>query len=143
MTTPTDPLDLLRDHGLRATSQRIEILHAVMEHEEHPTAEDVWEQAREDQPTLSLSTVYDTLSRFVELGLLDELHAGEGATRYEFFDRPHINLVCTECGHVEDTDAGELGAVIEEAEGASAFAVDPQPIELEGRCSDCRPSSTC
>lgn len=139
MATSMDPLDLLRENGLRATSQRIEILQAVIEAEGHPTAEEVWERAREAQPTLSLSTVYDTLSRFVELDLLDELHAGEEATRYEFFDRPHLNLVCTACGRVEDTEADGLASLISEAEGASTFDVAPQPIELEGRCSDCQP----
>lgn len=138
MNSP-EPLDLLRDHGLRATAQRIEILRAVMDDEGHPTAEAVWERAREAQPTLSLSTVYDTLSRFVELDLLDELHTGEDATRYEFFDRPHLNLVCSECGRVEDTEAEGLAGLIDEAEGESTFQLDPQPIELAGRCPDCQP----
>jgi len=133
-----EPLDLLREHGLRATSQRIEILSAVQDGEGHPTAEEVWEQAREAQPTLSLSTVYDTLSRFVEIGLLEELHAGEGPTRYEFFDGPHVNVVCTGCGAVEDADSGEIATLIEEAEASSTFEVPPQPVELEGRCTDCQ-----
>lgn len=133
-----EPLDLLREHGLRATSQRIEILDAVMASEGHPTAEEVWEQAREAQPTLSLSTVYDTLSRFVEIGLLKELHAGEGPTRYEFFDGPHVNLVCVECGAVEDADSHEIAALIAEADDASGFQIPPQPVELEGRCTACQ-----
>lgn len=138
-TSPPDPIDLLRDNGLRATSQRIAIMRAVMDGDEHPTAEEVWETAREGQPTLSLSTVYDTLSRFVQLDLIDELHAGEEATRYEFLDRPHVNLVCTSCGRVEDAESERIADLIAEADGASRFAIGPQPVELEGRCADCQP----
>lgn len=138
MATSEDPLDLLRENGLRATSQRIEILRAVIDAEGHPKAEEVWEAARDSHPTLSLSTVYDTLSRFVELGMIDELHAGEGATRYEFFEAPHLNLVCTECGRVEDTTAEGLAALIADAGDGSAFHLDPQPVELEGRCRECQ-----
>lgn len=134
---PPDPLELLRENGLRATAQRIGILEAIVDTEGHPTAEDVWERAREDQPTLSLSTVYDTLSRFVELGLIDEVHAGEGATRYEFFDRPHLNIVCSTCGDVRDVDVGAVETLIEAADD-SAFDVPDQPVELEGVCASCR-----
>lgn len=137
MTPETDPLDLLRDHGLRATAQRIRIMEAVLAGPGHPTAEEVWERARRDQPTLSLSTVYETLSRFVELGLIDELHVGE-ATRYEFADAPHVNVVCSECGAVEDVDVNGLAAVLEEAGDRSRFEVPPQPLEAQGRCNECR-----
>lgn len=131
-----DPLDLLRETGLRVTAQRIGILEAVVDIEGHPTAEEVWEQAREDQPTLSLSTVYDTLARFVDLGLIDEVHAGDEPTRYEFFNEAHVNLVCQECGTVEDAQAGPLGDLIDEVDG-SGFEVPPQPVELEGLCDAC------
>lgn len=137
MVPSTDPLELLRDHGLRATSQRIEILRTVVDGEGHPTAEDVWERAREAHPTLSLSTGYDTLSRFVELGVLGELHAGEGAVRYEFFEEPHVNLVCTECGSVADADSEAIAALLAEAGRVSTFEIPPQPVELRGRCRDC------
>lgn len=132
-----DPLELLRDHELRATSQRIEIMAAIVDEEGHPTAEEVWERARQSQPTLSLSTVYDTLARFVDIGVIDEVHAGEGATRYEFFHAPHVNLVCTECGDVEDVDVEGVEAVIERAAEGSQFDVHAQPLELEGVCTDC------
>lgn len=137
MNADPDPLDLLRHHGLRATSQRIEIMGAVIGSEGHPTAEEVWESARERQPTLSLSTVYDTLSLFVELDLIEEVHGGEGGTRYEFFHEPHVNLVCTECGSVEDVDLDGLASLLAAAEDASRFQVPPQPLELEGVCTEC------
>lgn len=137
MAPSEDPLELLRDTDLRVTAQRLGILEALVAVEGHPTAEEVWEQAREDQPTLSLSTVYDTLSRFADRGLVDEVHAGDEPTRYEFFNDAHVNLVCEACGAVEDADASHLEDLIHEVDGGSGFQVPTQPVKLAGVCSEC------
>lgn len=140
VTSPPEPLELLRETGLRATAQRLTILRAIVSADGHPTAEEVWESAREDQQTLSLSTVYDTLSRFVEVDLIDEVHGGEGATRYEFSDHPHVNVVCSSCGDVRDVDVDvdTVATLIEAADTKHGFEVPTQPVELEGLCATCQ-----
>lgn len=132
-----EALDLLRDNGLKATTQRLAILTVLMEQGEHPTAEEIHERLADEHPTLSLSTVYDTLARLGELGIVDPLHIGDGVTRYEFHNDPHVNVVCSQCRSIVDVDSVELEPFLERVQAETGYDVYDQQLELRGRCQDC------
>lgn len=129
--------DLLRQHDLKVTPQRLAILEVLVGEETHPTAEEVHETLQAEHPTVSLSTVYDTLSRFEDLGIVDSFRVGDGATRYEFANEPHVNVVCVECREVVDVDSPAVSDLVSDVEDRSAFSLQDQPVELRGRCGDC------
>jgi Fe2+ or Zn2+ uptake regulation protein len=133
-----DALELLRENGLKATTQRLAILGVLMDRREHPTAEEVHERLREEHPTISLSTVYDTLARLSEIGIVDPLHIGDGVTRYEFHNHPHVNVVCTGCEGIVDVDSEAIEPFLEDLQQETGFRLPEQQITLEGRCEDCR-----
>jgi Fur family peroxide stress response transcriptional regulator len=135
-TTP-EPIDLLHEHDLKATTQRVALLDIVMEQGHHPTAEQIHERLTEEHPTVSRSTVYESLSKFVELGILNELHIGDGVTRYEFFNDPHVNVVCRECKQIVDVDSPELVELLDRVHDETAYEVRTQRMELHGVCPDC------
>lgn len=135
---PPDALEILRENGLKATTQRLAILDVVMEEGEHPTAEEIHERLAAEHPTISLSTVYDTLSRLTELGIVDPLHIGEGATRYEFFDEPHVNVVCRRCRSIVDVDSDAIEPFLDRVQRETAFDLGDQQIELRGVCEACQ-----
>lgn len=128
---------LLRRHDLKVTPQRLAILEVLMSEEEHPSAEEVHTALQEEHPTVSLSTVYDTLSRFEKLSIVDSLHVGDGATRYEFQNGPHVNVVCVACGSVVDVESPHVESLVADVESRAPFVLDEQPIELRGRCDRC------
>ncbi|MEK1928373.1 MAG: Fur family transcriptional regulator [Pararhizobium sp.] len=95
--------DVLRDGGVRVTRQRAAILKILAIAEDHPDASELHRRAKEIDATVSLSTVYRTLSALEQQGVVHR-HAFESATaRFETADAPHHD-------HLIDIDTG---AVIE------------------------------
>ncbi len=94
---------VLRDGGVRVTRQRAAILKILAVAEDHPDASELHRRAKEIDATVSLSTVYRTLSALEQQGVVQR-HAFESATaRFETADAPHHD-------HLIDIDTG---AVIE------------------------------
>ncbi|KOF18931.1 MULTISPECIES: Fur family transcriptional regulator [Ensifer] len=94
---------VLRDGGVRVTRQRAAILKILATAEDHPDASELHRRAKEIDATVSLSTVYRTLSALEQQGVIHR-HAFESATaRFETADAPHHD-------HLIDIDTG---AVIE------------------------------
>jgi Fur family ferric uptake transcriptional regulator len=94
---------VLRDGGVRVTRQRAAILKILAVAEDHPDASELHRRAKEIDATVSLSTVYRTLSALEQQGVVQR-HAFESATaRFETADAPHHD-------HLIDVDTG---AVIE------------------------------
>jgi Fur family transcriptional regulator, ferric uptake regulator len=94
---------VLRDGGVRVTRQRAAILKILATAEDHPDASELHRRAKEIDATVSLSTVYRTLSALEQQGVVHR-HAFESATaRFETADAPHHD-------HLIDIDTG---AVIE------------------------------
>lgn len=135
---PFEPAEVLRSHGLKATSQRRAILQVLHESRDHPSAEEVHAKLQGEHPTVSLSTVYDTLGRLEDQRIVQTLHAGDGVTRYEFNASPHVNVICRDCGSILDIPSPQLQALFRDVERRSRFALSEQHVELQGRCRDCR-----
>jgi len=94
---------ILREGGVRVTRQRAAILKVLAEAADHPDASELHRRAKEIDATVSLSTVYRTLSALEQQGVVQR-HAFENATaRFETADAPHHD-------HLIDI---ETGAVIE------------------------------
>ena len=96
---------LFRKNGYKVTTQRLAIYKFIASRKDHPTADQIYQELKTDYPTLSLGTIYKTLHTLKELGLIQELGFNEGSTRYDPDMEPHINLVCSKCGKIEDYKA--------------------------------------
>jgi Fur family peroxide stress response transcriptional regulator len=95
-------LGSLKNAGHRITPQRLAILSILAESREHPSVDQIYRQVRENFPTTSLATVYNTLERLKEIDEVLELPFG-GGSRYDGRNpSPHPHLVCTVCGTIED-----------------------------------------
>ncbi|MTI29272.1 Fur family transcriptional regulator, partial [Xanthovirga aplysinae] len=69
--------------GLKATQQRINIYDTLMRLGNHPRAEQVYEEVRKNNPSISLATVYKTLDTFVSKGLIHKVFTQDDYMRYE------------------------------------------------------------
>lgn len=101
----SDLSHMLRDSGYRLTPQRLAVVRALIESEEHPSAETIYQRISEDMPTTSLATVYNTIDALKMIGQVLEVSPGSGPLRYDVrqpFRHPH--LICKRCGRVEDAD---------------------------------------
>ena len=128
--------DVLRQSGLRATPQRLAIVREVFSRS-HPTVGEVYESVRRQFPTIGLATVYNTLRTMTERGLVSELPFSS-AMRFDANMTPHANLVCRNCGRIEDVDfVPELLDTLQHLAQAAGFAPDGQRFDVQGLCRDC------
>lgn len=135
MPEPDELVEVLRRRGLRPTPQRRAIIDAVRTAGGHLTAESVFERVREDMPTISLKTVYETLHSLVAVGEMRELVVGSGPTRFDTTSRPHHHMICLDCKRIEDVDFDVAAASSDQGRGFSILHTD---VIAWGRCADCQ-----
>ena len=75
--------EILKEKGLKVTPQRIAIYNMLKNTKEHPSAEGIYKALEQDNPTMSLATVYKTLDSFESVQLVQQLNVGEGYARYD------------------------------------------------------------
>jgi len=120
------------------TRQREVVLQVVNEVEHHPTAADVFEQAKKRLPTISYATVYNSLRYLKDAGLIMEITFGNAASRYDSQTGRHDHAVCKRCGKLVDFDLAETVELMRVAARRTRFKPDTIHLTLVGLCPDCR-----
>lgn len=127
----------LRAAGLRPTGPRLAILAFLESDQAHPSAQHIFAALRPAYPSLSLSTVYETLDAFLEAGICRSV-AGEGALlRVDGTTYPHDHAVCRECGHIFDVPAARRPRTEPPAILPGGLAVTGMRVEFEVVCGEC------
>ncbi|MBZ0155979.1 MAG: transcriptional repressor [Alphaproteobacteria bacterium] len=126
----------LREKGYKLTRQRLEIIRLLSRDRSHPGAMEILKQARRGSPRISMSTVYYTLDMLKREGLIRELEFYDRDNRYDINASPHLNLVCTKCGKIEDFE-GEVPAFSEVVEKRTGFKAMNLRFEYYGLCKEC------
>lgn len=103
---------LLREHGVTPTTPRMIVAVNVMGRHDHPTAEDVLAQVRTSEETVSQATVYNTLNRLVEAGLLRTLQRPGDPVRYDPNIAPHHHFYDVETGRIHDIDVETVSVML-------------------------------
>jgi Fe2+ or Zn2+ uptake regulation protein len=133
-----DPRGLLRQRGLRVTSQRLAVLKAVSDRP-HVTAEAVAEAVRDDIGSISVQGVYDALSTLSESGLLRRIQPAGSPARYEpRVGDNHHHVVCRVCGQMVDVGCALGEAPCLTAASDLGYEIDEAEIIFWGRCPECR-----
>ncbi|MBI2816235.1 MAG: transcriptional repressor [Acidobacteria bacterium] len=124
--------------ALRGSRQNRLVLEIVRQSRTHPTAQDVYEQARQVIPSISLGTVYRNLRRMAQQGVLQENKIGDHPTRFEVPLRRHYHVICTECGRLEDLELRYQHILDRKAQRLVDFRLQEHRIEFYGVCPECR-----
>jgi Fur family peroxide stress response transcriptional regulator len=127
----------LRKDGYRITPQRVAIIDYILSTESHPTAESMHEVIQKKHPMVSLATVYKTLDLLKKKGIVQELRLA-GGSRYDANVGRHVNLVCVNCGKIEDVDYDLLEEIENKVARKSKYDIVGSKFELYGYCSDCQ-----
>ena len=119
-----DARTLFARHGLRCTKQRLDIYALLANSKRHPTAEELFWEARDTSADLSLATVYNTLEAFCRHGLCRKLASAEGGARFDADLTEHLHITTSE-GELRDVPP-DLGARL----------LDAVPKDLLGEIED-------
>lgn len=126
----------LESHGIRPSLQRLEIMRFLLSHRTHPTVEDVYKGLSTKIPTLSRTTVYNTLRMFYEKSAAQMITIDEHRVCYDGDLHPHVHFFCTECGRVFDM-MGEQAPEHHRGD-IGGFRVNDAQLYYRGICPDCR-----
>jgi Fur family transcriptional regulator, iron response regulator len=94
--------ELLHQHGIQPSPQRVAVAEYVLVSDEHPSADKVFAEVRARLPAISRATVYNTLNRLVARGLLKQLLLAEGKVVFDPKTSPHHHFVDDASGEILD-----------------------------------------
>jgi Fur family peroxide stress response transcriptional regulator len=134
-----DLVQRCRDRGMHITPQRMAIYRALLEAEDHPSPEVLYQRVRPQMPSLSLATIYKALDTLVELGLVQEVSPLSESKRYDANLDKHHHLICTECKSVIDIYDASLDRIdrIGLARRPAGFVPQSVHVQVLGICAAC------
>lgn len=124
----------LRTFGIRPSVHRMAIYRYLDEKRNHPTAEMIYQALSPENPTLSRTTVYNTLKLFVSLNAAQEVIIEDGEMRYDADIAPHAHFKCSKCGAIHDfffVPQEHLPTL------SSKFKIHEIHVNYRGLCPDC------
>jgi Fur family peroxide stress response transcriptional regulator len=111
--------EVVRRAGVKLTQQRIEIFREVAGTGDHPDIETIFMHVRKKMPTISLDTVYRTLSLFADLGLVTTVRPLNTRARFDANTEAHHHFFCTRCGATLDFEHRDFDTL--KVPGAGGF----------------------
>jgi len=127
-----------RERNLPVTVQRRIVLDALLDRDDHPTVDQLFEDVKERMPGVSRTTIYRALETLVDLGLARRTNHFEASARFDRNTDHHHHLVCRRCNRVEDIDHPSLNKFAPPHLGSISFEILDYSIHLEGLCGECQ-----
>lgn len=130
---------ILKQHGINPSFQRVRIYKMLMKESSHPTAEEVYETLHHEIPTLSRTTVYNTLKTLAEHGLISSVLIDGKEMRYDHRSDFHAHFKCSVCGAITDIEVDQYRVLeVIGKELPTSYQVDRHQICLYGVCKHCK-----
>ena len=120
------------------SKQRELILQTVLQNPIHPTADQVYNQVRRQNPKISLGTVYRNLNFLAEMGKIKKISMPVGSDRFDGRLDEHYHMTCTRCGRVFDVECAALEDLDRQIMESQGFQVQQRHLLLTGLCKECR-----
>lgn len=122
---------------LKYSRQRESIKNFLCTRYDHPTAETVYMNIKEEFPNISLGTVYRNLALLSEIGEIQKLSTGIGPDRFDGNPAPHYHFICNCCGSVLDLDVEGLDHINILAGQHFSGEISGHITYFYGKCPDC------
>ncbi len=122
----------LRAAGIRPSVHRVAIAEYIARCTNHPTVDDIFVALSRDFPTLSRTTVYNTVWLLADAGVIGAVTIERANTRFDLEDAAHAHFRCRQCGAVVDLEMPEMLQ-----HGAEGLRIDTTNVYYEGLCANC------
>lgn len=130
-------IEKLKKDNIRITPQRQEMILILKNSQEHVTADEIYKKLVKQFPSVSIATVYNNLKLFVNIGFVKELQFGEGLSKFEWLEKDHYHIICSDCGKIEDFYYPQLKEVESFAKDLTKFNIKKHHLLFYGLCKNC------
>jgi Fur family peroxide stress response transcriptional regulator len=129
--------EALRGCGLKMTPQRMAVYMEMLDSSDHPSVAEIHARVKTLLPSISLDTVYRTLWKLSELGLISPVTTSGNGVRFDSRITHHHHFICSKCGRTIDFDSRQLDEVpVPEGVNQIGEVLDAH-MEVRGICRDC------
>ena len=122
----------------KKTKQRETILEILKNTKSHPTADEVYQKARQEIPHISKGTVYRNLKFLTERGEVIKIDTEGAEARYDARAENHYHFRCENCGKVFDVDIPVNAELDKKAAQKTGLDITHHVLEFRGLCSECQ-----
>lgn len=126
--------------AIKHSRQREMIKAFLKSRKDHPTADIVYMNVRQQNPNISLGTVYRNLTLLADMGEIRRLRVGDGVDHFDADISPHYHFVCTECGAVIDLEMDSIEGITELAGAGFNGRIAGHVTYFYGSCGNCAKS---
>jgi Fur family peroxide stress response transcriptional regulator len=127
--------NIIASKGLRVTPQRMRVLEAIYKLDNHPTAENIIDYIRKNDPNIGVGTVYHILDTLVENEIIKKVKTDKDSMRYDGIIESHHHLYCKQCDYIEDYSNEELNSLLKkffEENKIDNFVIDDIKLNITG-----------
>lgn len=128
--------DVLKASNLKSTHQRLVILDSIDQFG-HVDIDTLYDAIFQKYSTMSKATLYRNINDLISFHILEEVKLPHQKQQYEIKKVPHIHLLCSECGGVEDMFV-ETKPLLETISSQSGFHINNSFIVMNGTCKSCQ-----
>lgn len=130
-----DLLKELKRKKIRLSHQRLKVLEYLTLNQCHPTVDQIYNNLHMEVPTLSKTTVYNTLNSLTEAGLVRIINIEDNETRYDIRIDDHGHFKCESCKKIYDFNI-DINAF--ETNDLKNFAINDKNVYFKGICPNCK-----
>jgi Fur family peroxide stress response transcriptional regulator len=124
----------LQENKIKPSFQRIKVYEYLLEKRNHPTVDMIYQSLVGEIPTLSKTTIYNTLKLFVEQNIVVIINIEDNETRYDADISTHGHFKCRTCGKVYDFNYNNSNLNIKNLKN---FKIEKTHLYLNGICAAC------
>ena len=132
--------NLLREHGLKVTPQRLGIL-SLMDSRGHINVDDLYLEIKYRFASISLATMYKNINAMSASSIITEVKIPKQKSRFEIVKEPHGHLLCQNCGDFVDVKV-DFEQIVDDVQTKSRYKLVETSLVLSGICPLCQHSST-
>lgn len=131
----TEIKNILSEKGIKPSFHRMKVLEYLVNKKNHPTVDTIYEDISPDIPTLSKTTIYNTLKTFQSSGIVQAITIEDNEVKYDADIDKHAHFKCTECGLLYDIP---MDTKVLHLKSVGGHLIKESQLYFKGVCRSCQ-----
>ncbi len=130
-----DIKNILSEKGIKPSLHRMKVLEYLVNKKNHPTVDAIYKDISPDIPTLSKTTIYNTLKTFQNSGIVQAITIEDNEVKYDADIDKHAHFKCTECGQLYDIP---MDTKVMHLKSIGGHVIKESQLYFKGVCRSCQ-----